>query len=176
MRQQWTRATAAASVSLEEATALVRPLPGAPRVSSITTLSGGLANTNLRLDFADDHPPVVLRLYQRDPAQAAKERALHALAARHDLPVPRLWWGADDNPVTGSPYAVVDWVDGQVLDDVAMALEGRSLQVLGTSIGAALARIHGVMFDTAGFFDRALNVATPIDVGAAGLRAFLQRC
>lgn len=176
MRQQWTRATAVVSLDVDEATALVQPLPGAPRVSSINVLSGGLANTNLRLDFADGHPPVVLRLYQRDPAQAAKERALHALAARHDLPVPRLWWGADDNPVTGSPYAVVDWVDGQVLDDVAMALDGLSLQGLGASVGAALASVHGVTFETSGFFDRALSVATPIDVGAAGLRGFLQRC
>ncbi len=176
MRQQWTRATATASVSLEDATALVRLLPGGPRVSSITGLSGGLANTNLRLDFDGDHPPVVLRLYQRDPAQAAKERSIHALAARHGLPVPRLWWGADDNPITGSPYAVVDWVDGQRLDDVAALLDGQSLRGLGASIGAVLARVHRVTFAVAGFFDSALNVATPIDVASAGLRGFLHRC
>ncbi|TWT14104.1 phosphotransferase family protein [Reyranella sp. CPCC 100927] len=176
MRQQWTRATVAASLGLDEATALVRPLPGAPRVSSITALSGGLANTNLRLDFAEGHPAVVLRLYQRDPAQAAKERSVHALAARHGLPVPRLWFGADDNPVTGSPYAVVDWVDGQMLDSVAPTLHGQQAHILGVSVGAALARIHSVTFATSGFFDGALAVATPIDVGGAGLRAFLRHC
>ncbi|HKU96336.1 MAG TPA: phosphotransferase [Vineibacter sp.] len=176
MRQQWRRATPVASLSLEDATALVRPLPGAPRVSSITALSGGLANTNLRLDFAGHHPAVVLRLYQRDPVQAAKERALHALAAQHGLPVPRLWFGADENPVTGSPYAVVDWVDGRTLDTVAPTLHGHQVHALGISIGAALARIHGVTFATSGFFDGALIVAMPIDVGGAGLRQFLRRC
>ena len=176
MRQRWTRATATAALSPEEATILVRPLPGAPRVSSITVLSGGLANTNLRLDFEEHHPAVVLRLYQRDPAQAAKERSIHALAARHGLPMPRLWFGADDNPVTGSPYAVVDWVDGQMLDSAATTLHGQQAHVLGVSVGAALARIHSVTFATSGFFDGALAVATPIDVGGAGLRAFLRRC
>ncbi|WP_178133399.1 phosphotransferase family protein [Vineibacter terrae] len=176
MRQHWTRATATVALGVDDATALVRALPGAPRVSRVTVLSGGLANTNLRLDFASGEPPLVLRLYQRDPAQAAKERALHGLAARHGLPVPRLHLGADDNPITGSAYAVIDWIEGRPLDDVAAKLDGDQLWQLGASIGAGLARIHGVTFDACGFFDGALRVATPIDVGGAGLREFLHRC
>ena len=172
MRESWSRPYPAVVLGPDQASALVRPLPGRPAVLRVTELSGGLANTNLRLDL-DGHPPVVLRLFQRDPAQAAKERAIHALAAERGLPAPRLLGGGDD-PATGLPYALLEWIDGQRLDEAAHGLDDSALLPLARSVGAALAAIHAVTFDRSGFFDDSLAVAEPADAGGAGLIGFLR--
>ncbi|MFE0755904.1 phosphotransferase family protein [Inquilinus sp. NPDC058860] len=151
---------------------LVRSLPGRPAVLRVTELSGGLANTNLRLDL-DSHPPVVLRLFQRDPAQAAKERAIHALAAERGFPAPRLL-GSGDDPATELPFALLEWIDGQRLDEAARGLDDTTLLPLARSVGGALAAIHAVTFDRTGFLDASLDVAEPVDAGGTGLTGFLR--
>jgi len=171
VRESWSRPYPAVVLSPEAATDLVRSLPGWPTVLRVAELSGGLANTNLRLDL-DGHPPVVLRLFQRDPAQAAKERAIHALAAERGLPAPRLLGGGED-PATGLPFALLEWIDGQRLDEAARGLDDAALVPLARSVGAALAAIHAVTFDRSGFLDGSLAVAVPVDVGGAGLIGFL---
>ena len=172
MREDWSRPYPAATLNPEQASALVWSLPGRPAVLRVAELSGGLANTNLRLDL-DGHPPMVLRLYQRDPAQAAKERAIHTLAAERGLPTPRLLGGGND-PATGLPFALLEWIDGQRLDEAARDLDDTALLPPARSVGAALATIHAVTFDRSGFFDASLTVAEPVDAGGAGLIGFLR--
>jgi aminoglycoside phosphotransferase (APT) family kinase protein len=172
MRESWSRPYPAVVLSPDEASTLVRSLPGQPKVLRVTELSGGLANTNLRLDL-DGHPPVVLRLFQRDPAQAAKEQAIHALAAERGVPAPRLL-GSGDDPATGLPFALLEWIDGQRLDEAARGLDDVALPPLAHSVGAALAAIHAVTFDRSGFLDSSLMVAEPVDAGGAGLIGFLR--
>lgn len=173
MRESWSRPYPAVVLSPEAATALARSLPGRSTVLRVAELSGGLANTNLRLDL-DGHPPVVLRLFQRDPAQAAKEQAIHALASERGLPAPRLL-GSGEDPATELPFALLEWIDGQRLDEVARGLDDAALVPLARSVGAALATIHAVTFDRSGFLDGSLAVAEPADVGAAGLIDFLRQ-
>lgn len=171
MRESWSRPYPAILLDPDAASALVRSLPGRPAVLRVTELSGGLANTNLRLDL-DGHPPVVLRLFQRDPTQASKERAIHALAAERGVPAPRLL-GSGDDPVTGLPFALLEWIDGQRLDEAARGLDDPALLPLARSIGGALAAIHAVTFERGGFLDGSLTVAEPDDAGGAGLIGFL---
>lgn len=172
MRESWSRPYPAVVLGPDAASPLVRSLPGRPQVLRVTELSGGLANTNLRLDL-DGHPPVVLRLFQRDPTQATKERAIHALAAQRRLPAPRLL-GSGDDPATGLPFALLEWIDGQRLDEAARGLDDAALLPLARSVGAALAAIHAVTFDRSGFLDGSLTVAEPVDAGGAGLIGFLR--
>lgn len=172
MRESWSRPYPAVVLSPDQASALVRSLPGRPAVLRVTELSGGLANTNLRLDL-DGPPPVVLRLFQRDPAQATKERALHALAAERGLPAPRLL-GSGDDPATGLPFGLLEWIEGRQLDEAARGLDDVALLPLARSVGAALAAIHAVTFERTGFFDASLAVAEPVDAGGAGLIGFLR--
>ncbi len=175
MRDGWTRGTPALALDAATATALVAPaFPGA-RVVEVVPAAGGLANTNLRLTLAGRDSPLLLRLYQRDPAQARKEVALHRRVAGH-VPVPAILYAADANPVTGGPYAMVEWVDGIHLGRVAPELAAESRQDLGRDIGRVLAAIHEVTFPTAGFLDADLEVAQPLDAGQAGLAGFLRLC
>lgn len=175
MRAGWARDRPEIAIGRAEAERLIAPaLPGA-RVAAVTPVGGGLANTNLRVDLAGTAAPVLLRLYQRDPSQAAKEAALHRLVAGR-VPVPALLHDAGDNPVTGGPYAVVEWVEGTRLETVAPGLSPDAAAGLGQSVGATLAAIHGFTFEEAGFLDATLRVASPIDVGGEGLQEFLRLC
>src|SRR5262245_53445605 len=107
MRERWGRAEAVA-LTPSQLTALVQPaFPGQSVVTS-RLATGGLVNTNIRLELSDHPEPVLLRMYSRDPVGdaapmpevAAKEAALHRLLAPK-LPAPRLIFAAPDNPITG---------------------------------------------------------------------------
>lgn len=175
MRDDWTRGTPALALDTEQATRLVTPaFPGA-RVAEVIPVSGGLANTNLRLRLDGRDAPVLLRLYQRDPGQAAKEVALHRLLAGR-VPVPAILHAGESNPVTAGPYALLEWIEGGHLGRIAPGLGEDARTCLARDIGAVLAAIHAVLFPVAGFLDGHLEVAHPIDVGGAGLVAFLRTC
>jgi aminoglycoside phosphotransferase (APT) family kinase protein len=117
MRERWTRTTPVLKVDPEEAEALIRPALGDCRVLRVEPLGGGHSNTNLRLHLDGAPDSVVLRLYQRDPTQAAKEAAIASLVAT-TVPVPR-YLHLGERPTNGQSYAVVEWVEGQPLFLVA---------------------------------------------------------
>jgi aminoglycoside phosphotransferase (APT) family kinase protein len=175
MRDGWTRATPVIEVDAAAAESLLAPaFPGA-RVAGIAPVSGGLANTNLKVTLAGHDAPLLLRLYQRAPAEARKEWALHRRLAGI-APVPAVLHAAESNPLTGGPYAVVEWVDGDHLGRIAPGLGRRARDELARDIGRVLAAIHEVTFPTSGFLDASLDVAHPIDAGAGGLLGFLKLC
>ena len=154
---------------------LLRPAFPDAEVAGIERMTGGLMNTNIRVALSGRAEPVLLRLYQRDPALARKEARLSRLVASR-VPVARFIHIADDNPVTGHPYAVMEWIDGERLDAVAASLDDSALATLGVSLGRTLAAIHGFTFDKPGFFDAELQVPERIDIDAGGLRAYLRHC
>jgi aminoglycoside phosphotransferase (APT) family kinase protein len=175
MREGWTRGSPIVSLDAGSAERLIAPaFPGA-RVSAIEPVSGGLANTNLKATIAGRDAPLLLRLYQRAPAEARKEWALHRRLAGH-APVPAVLHAAESNPVTGGPYAIVEWVEGHHLVRIALALAADALADLAGDIGRVLAAIHAITFPSAGFLDAELSVAQPIDAGAEGLAGFLRLC
>ena len=89
MRDGWGRGRPTVETDLATVGRLVASaLPGA-RVTAAAPASGGLANTNLRVDLAGAPGTVLLRIYQRDPAEAGKEAALHRLVAGR-VPAPQI--------------------------------------------------------------------------------------
>jgi len=175
MRDAWTRGTPILEVDAEAAEVLIAPAVAGARVVEVTPVSGGLANTNLRVRLAGREAPLLLRLYQRAPAEARKEWALHRLLAGQ-VPVPSVLHAAESNPATSGPYAVIEWIEGAHLGRTVVDLQGDARRDLGCDIGRVLASIHAITFPTSGFLDAALNVAQPIDVGGAGLAGFLRLC
>ena len=85
MRERWGPGAKTLALTPLELTSLVQPaFPGQSVVANDLT-SGGLVNTNVRLELSVHRRPVLLRLYTRDPNAdaapmpevAAKEAALH---------------------------------------------------------------------------------------------------
>jgi aminoglycoside phosphotransferase (APT) family kinase protein len=181
MRERWGRAAEVIELTRDELTTLVQPaFPGQSVVASELT-SGGLANTNFRLELSTHPEPIVLRLYTRNshtdtapmPEVANKEAKLHRLLAPK-LPVPRLFFAASDNPVTGHPFMLREWTAGLRLDVVCDEQPPDVIVELAYSVGTVLAGIHSVTFDKGGYLDGDLKVV-PFPPGIGGpLPEFLE--
>jgi len=170
MRERWTRTTPVLKVDPEEAETLIRPALADCRVLRVEPLGGGHSNTNLRVHLDGATDSVVLRLYQRDATQAAKEAAISALVGA-TVPVPR-YLHLGERPSNGQTYAVVEWVEGQPLFIVARNADEHELMAMGNAVGAVLAAIHAHTFEQAGFLDATLKV-TPFP-GSTSLGAYLE--
>lgn len=128
MKTDWER-----PARLEPPLDAIRKLCGP--VLAVEQLTGGMANTNLRV--RTERGDRVLRLYQRDPTARAKEVAL--AATLHGLvPVaPVLAHGADDG--FGVPWLLMDWVEGTPMD--ALVTDPPALARAAAAAGRVLATI-----------------------------------
>ena len=175
MRERWQRGTCELALDAAAAARLLEPIfPGAV-VTSAEPIGGGLANTNIRAVLAGRSEPVRLRLYQQDPPQARKEAAVSRLIASR-VPVPGFLHVADSNPITGRPYAIIEWVEGVRLETAFAAMDDAVLTRLGRSLGGTLAAIHSFGFDKFGFPDSELRVPEAIDLDREGLLTYLEEC
>ncbi len=175
LRERWTRTTAELQLDAKAVARLMEPaLPGAT-VTAFARAKGGLMNTNLQVHLSNRDQPVLLRLYQTDATQAGIEVAVTRMVAGR-VPVPTLIHYSDDNPITGGAYAVMEWIEGERLENVAGTLGRDDLAQLGHALGQALGAIHGFSFDRTGFLDEELAVAEPADMGRSGLIAYLEHC
>ncbi len=122
-------------------------------------------------------PPgrVLLRLYARNGIAARKELSLERLIGDR-VPTARFLHFEDSNPITGLPYAVLAWIEGERLDVIARREPPSEFPALGAAVGAVLAGIHSFRFDKPGFFAADLTIPEAIDLDQAGLLTFLDRC
>jgi aminoglycoside phosphotransferase (APT) family kinase protein len=174
-RERWVRKADWIDLTDVEIAALLRPAFGEVRVVAAERVSGGLVNTNLRVTL--DRPPrrVLLRMFQRDPVQAKKEAAIDRLIAGR-VPSARFLYFSPCDPITGLPYAVLEWIDGIRLDHAVRDADALPRGELGAAVGEALARIHAFRFPRFGFFTDDLQVPTAIDLDRDGLLWFMRRC
>jgi aminoglycoside phosphotransferase (APT) family kinase protein len=175
VRENWDRTAPLVDLDIGKLTVLIQQaLPGA-RVIASTPAQGGLANATYRLALADREAPLLIRFFVRDPLAAGKEFALGRMLAGR-VPIVPYFHVAADNPFTGHPYAIREWVDGERLDIAARRLTDPEIAEVGRAVGAALASIHAVIFAETGFLDAALHVAQQASMGSADLVHFLKLC
>lgn len=142
----WERAAHVEALDRAEIERRVGPFTG-----GVEVLSGGHANVNVRLGAER-----VLRVYRRDPAAAAKEASLLARGWR-SFRVPAVLSAGED-------FLVLEHVPHVPLEDTAAC---------GAAVGRALAEIHAVGFDAAGFLGPDLAVAAPFGDCIGALRAYV---
>ena len=170
MRERWPRTTPVLQVDKDEAALLLAPVCGDVHINALEPLSGGHSNTNIVVRLEDQS--VVLRLYQRDPAQARKEAAISQLVAGR-VPVPRYLHVGQREP-DGQTYEVVEFVEGETLQSFAKQAHDSELATAGASVGSVLAAIHSFNFVTAGFLDGELKITSfPGGISNTG---FLESC
>ncbi|MGI4975646.1 MAG: phosphotransferase family protein [Janthinobacterium lividum] len=174
LRSGWQRAAPELTPTLAEVAALLAPALPRARVVAATSLSGGLSNTNLCVTL--DRPPhrVLLRLAQYAAPSAAREAAFPALLRPRGVPIPRVLHATPENPITGGPATVCEWIDADRLDLLAAARHDASaLYAIATAVGTALATVHAIYLPHLGFLGDGLDVAHAIDLDAPALLAFL---
>ncbi|MBV8456026.1 MAG: aminoglycoside phosphotransferase family protein [Acetobacteraceae bacterium] len=174
-REGWIRKADWVALSHAEIAALLRPALGQVAIVAAARVSGGLVNTNLQVTLNKPSGRVLLRVFQRDPLQARKEAAIDRLIDGR-APSARFLYFSPSNPITGSPYAVLQWVDGIQLDHATRNADESTRWRLGAAVGEVLARIHSFRFPRFGFFTDDLEVPTAIDLDRDGLLWFMRRC
>jgi aminoglycoside phosphotransferase (APT) family kinase protein len=177
LRDKWRRTQAVLEPRRASIEALVRRAFPDGRLVSVEKTFGGLANTNFRLELSgsDGARPVLLRYWQRDEQQAAKEIALLSFVGAR-VPVPAVLAIGDADPDFGLPFAFMQWIDGERLDALAPRLASAALEKIGRGVGGALAAIHGFAFDRQGFFGADLIPRDGLDMDVKGILAWLDHC
>lgn len=172
MRQRW-QPNAAVSLSTEELTELIQPLLPGEKVLSSMVASGGLSNTNIRVECSGAESPLLVRIYSREAPAAGKEFALNRLTHLH-VPSPAFLFHSLSNAITGHPYAILQWVEGERLELVTSRLH--NLSDLGQSVGLALGAVHSFKFEHSGFLRDDLTPIEPLDLGRSGLLSYIKQC
>lgn len=170
MRQRWTRPIPALTVELEDAQRIIERAIHGARVTAVAPIEGGLANTNVKVSLDRAPSTVLLRLYQRDPTVAERERAI-AERLQGSVPVPQFLYLGDDGE---QRVAILDWVYGARLEIALEGADDRQIAKWGTEVGGVLARVHAITFEQNGFLDGALKVAAPLTVDPEFLVGFLR--
>jgi aminoglycoside phosphotransferase (APT) family kinase protein len=175
MKEHWPRHTPVVKMDAAAVGRLVLPLFPGQTIVSIEPVKGGLTNTNLKVRLSERAGALLLRIYQRGVAPAQKEMAVYRLVGAR-VPVPHFIHFCAESPITGHPYAIIDWIEGLELQAMLASLASNELLDVAQGIGGMLAAIHGFTFDKFGFLDADLKVQGPIDLDKKGLLAYLNQC
>jgi aminoglycoside phosphotransferase (APT) family kinase protein len=173
MRESWERKAPWLHINIDSLTELIQPVFKGSRVLTAQPTQGGLANTNYKLELSNVTNPILLRIFSRNNGAARKEFTINQLVKTRVV-VPEYFYFADSNSITGHPYALMEWIDGQMLDSMVQA-NTEDISIIAESVGCVLADIHSFKFEQAGFFDDALNVAQPISIDGEGFLAFVHK-
>jgi aminoglycoside phosphotransferase (APT) family kinase protein len=174
MRENWERSAPLLTLDNHYLTELIQPVFKGCCVISAQPTQGGLANTNYRLELSNAANPILLRIFSRNPGAARKEFSINQLV-KTCVPVPEYLHFADSNSITGHPYALMEWIDGRMLDSVVQSANAEDISKIAGSVGCVLANIHSFKFEQAGFFDHDLEVVQPVNIGSEGFLGFTHK-
>ncbi|MGD9592068.1 MAG: phosphotransferase family protein [Candidatus Berkiella sp.] len=121
-------------------------------------IAGGCANLNIKFTL-QNRSPLLLRIYLRDPDAAFREQAL-TQRLKHLLPTPQIY---HIGKFEDYQFAICEFINGITLRDLLLSNQPYSLESLMHSAGEMLAKIQQITFSKAGFFDKNLDVISPID-------------
>jgi aminoglycoside phosphotransferase (APT) family kinase protein len=170
MRERWPRFRPEIELDRASLTHLVRrALPGAV-VNGQAAVGGGRANTNIRVDLLGAPSRVLLRVYQRDPAQAAKEAWWDMRLRAAGVPTAAFLGLVEADERTGLTCAVLEWIAGERLD---LVVPGGRDKELGAAAGEVLARVHGIAPGPAGFLSPDTRPATAITFTPEAMAAYI---
>jgi len=168
MERGWDRAHRFVDLPAGELERLVgQAFPGA-RLSAVQPLTFGLRNTNYRVELSGA-APVLLRLYTADADACGREAGVLAAVAGR-VPAPRVLYS---DGTADPPFALLEWMDGELLDGVLRDCDSNTANELARACGAALAAIHGIHFPSAGFLGPQMRIVHAMPAWDAAVLAAL---
>ena len=126
-------------------------------IAASEILSGGLINTNIKVEFSLHQPPVVLRIYRGDAETCLKESALLQLV-RPTVPVPEVIHVESDGIDGSAPFSVLEFVNGVTFQQLKRTRDREAIHQAAASVGETLANIGKFEFPTPGRLERDLSV------------------
>ena len=132
------------------------------KVADAQILSGGLINTNIKVELSSRQYPVVLRLYRGDAAVCLKETAILRLV-RSTLPVPEVIH-VEPQGVGGSrPFCILEFINGLTFQELKRTKDLEAIHQAAASAGETLARMGVYQFSKPGRLQ--LDIENHLTVG-----------
>jgi fructokinase len=110
------------------------------RVTSAVRLSGGISNNSFKIHFESFDEPIVLRIYERDPAACRKELDL-LCALGQTVPVPEVVHAEPEGFGDEWPFIFLKYVEGITFRQLKATGDRRAIQEASYAVGATLAAI-----------------------------------
>lgn len=161
LKTGWERRSSPFSLDIPTAEKLLQPVTH-HKIAQLTLCTEGLANTSYQVTFSSHHPPVILRIYLREPAACQREFALHQLL-KAKVPVAEMFYIDTSCSVIPYPFAVMEWVEGVLMRDVVLSGEMEAIEACADAAGNHLAILREMCFPHSGFFQEDLSI-TPFAV------------
>jgi aminoglycoside phosphotransferase (APT) family kinase protein len=118
-------------------------------IKGVEPLPEGLINTNLKVQFASNRPPVVLRVYRDGPDVCRKELAIYELIKK-TVPVAR-FLHAEPHGLEGSnSFSILEFVEGITFQDLKRGKNDKAIEQAAHSVGKTLAAIGQFDFSSSG--------------------------
>jgi len=128
------------------------------RIVDCQRLSGGLINSNFKVQLDNPSLVVVLRIYERAPELCQLEIDLLGLVSE-TVPVPELLF-AEPRPVDETrPFVILRYIDGLTFRELKRTGDSAALQLAAYSLGKTLAAIGRYRFPEPGRLGEGLVVA-----------------
>ncbi len=156
LKTNWERFKAHVDLDKAAIEKLLSPYCKIP-VKSFSLLSEGCANTNYKINFHDDHPPVVIRIYMREKSALKREVAIHHLIS-NSVPVPKHYYSDDSCQLYPHAYSIMEWIDGMLMREIVLSGNESAISELVLEAGQYLDQLRCIKFDKGGFFDEQLSV------------------
>ena len=133
-------------------------------IAGAQLLSGGLINTNIKVEFSSGEPAVVLRFYERDAAVCLKETTL-LCSVRPTVPVPEVIH-VEPNGIDGSrPFCVLEFVNGLTFQELKRTNAPDAMHQAAASVGKTLAHIGRYQFSKPGLLHADLSKELMVEDG-----------
>lgn len=154
-KARWERYREHVPIGQKEISRLISNVCLAPIVST-SLLKESCANTNYLVSFEKD-PPIVVRIYSRDPSVMDKEIELHQLLI-DKVPVPRVLYADNSHSILPFPIAIFSYVEGILLRDLIFSGDRDGALASYFDAGRHLATLKSITFLRGGFFEQHLQV------------------
>ena len=145
------------------------------RVLSSEPLGDGKRNANFKLHLDPAPGPVVLRIYEHDPALCQKEIDLMRLVGAA-VPVPEVIYaqphGWEDLP----PFTFTRWIEGITFKELKRSGDAEAIAQAAQAAGEILAAIGSFRFPKPGWLAPGPNVTSPLLEGADPTPRFIDLC
>lgn len=126
-------------------------------IETFSLLSEGCANTNYKITFKNERPPIVFRIYVREKSALLREMAIHR-CVQNQLPVPKYLYANPDCTTYDYPYALIEWIEGQLMREVVLKKDEKAISECLFDAGRYLNILRKMKLPQGGFFMDDLSI------------------
>jgi len=156
LKMHWERFKAHLELDVATAATLLFPYETSP-IENLTLLSEGCANTNYKVTFKNNTPPVVIRIYARGKSALARELAIQQFVS-DNIPVAKHLYTNFECKDFSYPYSIMEWIDGRLMREVILTKDEQATSECAFEAGQYLNQLRQMKFSQGGFFQEGLKI------------------